>query len=146
MRLLIAPVALAALLWAAPASADDFTFTVPVRIENMSHIEGAQVNCSVVNQAADGTRRAISLAPSVAVPVTAGAFNGNITVPVNVSSSYTRADATHWGCTLSYRWRMPDGTLFNRSLVPGERAREYTRYTGQTVASTVDSVGGAIPR
>lgn len=147
MRLLIASVALAALLCAAaPASAQDFTFTVPVRIENMRHIESAQVNCSVVNQDASGVRRAVSLAPSVAVPVSGGAFNGNITVPVNVSSGFTRADATHWGCSLVYRWRMPDGTVFNRSLPSGERASNYTRYTGQSVTSVVETAAGEVPR
>ena len=118
MRLLFAPVALSALLWAAPASAQDFTFTVPVRIENMRHIENAQVNCSVINETG-GIRRAVSLAPSVPVPLSGGAFNGNIIVPVSVSSGYTRADVTHWGCSLVYRWRMPDGTVFNRSLALG---------------------------
>ena len=146
MRLLFVPVALAALLLcAAPASAQDFTFTVPVRIENMRHIESANVNCTVL--AVVGVeRRSLSVAPPVAVPIRDGAFRGNITVPVNVSSGYTRSDATNWYCSLTYNWRMPDGTLFNRSLSSGERPTNYTRYTGQTVTSTVESVQGTIPR
>jgi hypothetical protein len=144
MRSLAAALAFAALAFASPAHADDYTFTVPVRIENMRFVESANVNCGVYRDTPVAT--ALSVGGRTAVPLVDHSFTGNVTVVVNLSSGYTRADATRWGCGLVYNWRMPDGSVFNRSLSSGERPREYQRYTGQTVASTVDSVGGPIAR
>jgi|CXWL01.1.fsa_nt_gi hypothetical protein len=145
MRLLFASMfVIGALAFAPKAHADDFTFTVPVRVENMRLAENVRVNCSVIEDLP--TPHAITIGGSAPVPLVDGAFNGTVTVVVNVSRGWTRADADRWECGLVYTWRMPDGTLFNRSLYPGERNTQFTRYTGQAVASSTLSVGGPVVR
>jgi len=144
MRLLLATLALMAILLAAPAHADDFTFTVPVRIENMDHATGGLVSCSAMNRTGVEPRH-LGPGGQTWFTITDGNFSGNVVVVVNLPSGYTRADATHWSCGMSYFWRMPDGTIFNRSLRVGERAATYERYTGQAVVSTVETVTGPIP-
>jgi hypothetical protein len=148
MRFLLLASVAATLALATPAHADDFTFTVPIRIENMTHAENVRVSCDLIRDSGLGMRTGVGSTGQIAVPLVAGRYVGTLTLPVTVSGAgYTAADATHWGCNITYRWRMPDGTLFNRSLRLDEsRAVEYERYTGQHVASTVDHVDGAVPR
>lgn len=144
--LMIAPVVVAAtLLFAPPAVAHDYTLNVPVRIERMNHVDSAFVICSIQNRSGVSPRN-LADPVLVNVPLRDGNFVGNVSVGVTISSGYTRADATHWSCNLSYRWRMPDGNVFNRSVSAEERASDYQRYTGQAVTSQVLTVSGEIPR
>lgn len=145
MRSIVATAAaLMMLTFAAPASAEDYTFTVPLRIENMDHATGGLVSCGITNRSGEIPR---SLGPGGQTwfTLTDGNYTGDVTVVVNLGSGYTRADATHWRCHVAYFWRMPDGSTFNRSVPSGTRATEYQRYTGQAVASTVEFVEGPIP-
>jgi hypothetical protein len=143
--LMIATIMAVTLGFAAPAAAYDYTLNVPVRIEGMNHVNSAMVICSIQNRSGVSPRN-LADPVLVTVPLRDGNFTGNVSVGINIASGYTRADATHWSCNLSYRWLMPDGTVFNRSLTSGTRASEYTRYTGQAVVSFVESVEGTIPR
>jgi hypothetical protein len=142
--ILAAAISLIALASAAPAFADDYTFTVPLRIENMDHATGGLVACGIYNRSGP-IPRALGPGGQTWFTITDGNYSGNVVVPVNLGSGYTRADATHWQCHVAYFWRMPDGSIFNRSLTAGTRASEYQRYTGQAVASTVEEVSGPIP-
>lgn len=134
----------------APALEPDFVFQVPVRIENMTHLISAAVNCSVVHDA-PGLATPVSLGVpgtgTTAVPVVAGAYNGTLTVTVQVTADrLARYTPTSWGCGLTYRWRNPDGTTFSESVRPGEREGIYTRSTGQAITSeSTVRVTGPLP-
>jgi hypothetical protein len=131
-------------LGAAPAGATDYTFNVPVRIENMANATEAWVSCDIY-QGALGSRRSVGFGRTD-IRLSSGAYSGNVAVNVNAAPGYTATDADSWGCGLVYIWNMPDGTPFMRSLYTDERNGLYTRYTGQDVASSHLNEGGAISR
>jgi hypothetical protein len=79
-----------------------FTFTVPVHVANIPpEVTRVVVICFVFNYA-----QTIG-ADTVTVPLTAGNFTGNITVPVAVSGVSGRAPdpslVNRWGCGLQFR-------------------------------------------
>ena len=126
-----------------------YTFVVPVRIENMTHITTASVSCSVVHDA-PGLSNPISLGEPgsgyATVPVRDGSFTGNITVTVYITSARLAAyTPTGWGCGIAYRWRNPDGTEYTTSVRPGEREGIYTRLTGQEITTATVNVNGTLP-
>lgn len=126
-----------------------YTFIIPVRIENMTHITSAMVSCSVVHDA-PGLSNPISLGDpttgTATVPVSGGNFNGNITVRIGVSDeTEARYTPTGWGCGISYRWRNPDGSIYTTSVRPGEREAIYTRLTGQEITTATVTVNGTLP-
>ena len=124
---------MAALLTTAPVSAADFTFNIPVRIQNMRNAEAAWVSCDVFR--AEGTRRTAIAFGRTDIELRDGAYEGTVTVAFNVQPGFASSDATDWGCLLIYNWRMPDGTIATRGATEAERALLYTRYTGQEIAS-----------
>ncbi|HYN82875.1 MAG TPA: hypothetical protein VES88_15405 [Gemmatimonadaceae bacterium] len=133
----------------APASAPDFVFQVPVRIENMTHITTASVACEVVHDA-PGLPTPINLnVPGTgitSVPVAGGAYAGNVTVTVTVTADrLARYTPTSWSCAITYRWRNPDGTTFTESVRRGEREGIYTRLTGQAISESTVTVTGPLP-
>ena len=134
-----------AVLAGAPADATDYTFNVPVRIENMGNANEAWVSCDIY-QGVLASKRSVGFGRTE-VPLSSGAYSGNIAVNVNAAPGFIATDADSWGCFLAYVWRMPDGTTFTRSTSGGdERNALYTRYTGQEVASSHLEDGGAIAR
>ena len=138
-------VIIAAALSAIPAYASDFTFNVPVRIENMHNATQAWVNCAVY-QGSSYSRRSVGSGRSEIV-LHDGAYTGTVPVNIDVYSGYTPNDVTDWGCGLVYLWHMPDGSTFNRSTsTSDERNSLYTRYTGQEVGSFHMEEGGSISR
>lgn len=144
MRRLIAAAIIVAGLGAGQAAAADFTFVVPVRIENMRNIAMASVNCDVFT-GESYSRRAIGFGRTDLV-LADGAYSGNVSVNVDTTSGYTPDDATSWYCGLGYSWRMPDGSIGSRGMTEEERASLYTRYTGQEVASFHTQERGGIAR
>ena len=136
---------IAALSGASSASATDYTFNVPVRVENLSNATEAWVSCDIY-QGTLATKRSVGFGRTE-VPLSSGAYTGNVAVNVNAAPGFLASDADSWGCFLAYIWRMPDGTTFNRSTAGGdERNSLYARYTGQLVASSHLEDGGAISR
>jgi len=134
---------LSSLMLAVPAGATDYTFNVPVRIENMGNATEAWVSCDIY-QGTLASKRSVGFGRTE-VPLSSGAYSGNIAVNVNAAAGYIATDADSWGCFLAYVWRMPDGTTFTRSTASGdERNSLYSRYTGQMVAASHLEEGGAI--
>ena len=131
-----------ALVSSTAAVATDYTFNVPVRVENMTNATEAWVTCGIY-QGTLATKREIGFGRTD-IHLASGAYSGTVAVNVNASPGYTATDADSWGCGLVYIWNMPDGTSFTRSVYTNERDPLYTRYTGQEVASSHLEEGGAI--
>ena len=143
-RFLIA--ALCALSLAPAAYADDFTFTVPVRVENMTSSSGARVICSVYTASAPSVLVTSSgQGQSDFVTFTGGNYTGSVRVVVNLHAG-VRRDAIHsYSCGLGY-WANSGGTGVMVSGNTSEAAAaDYTRITGQAVASSHSIVTGTIP-
>lgn len=137
--------ALGAIVSAVPAGAADFTFNVPVRVDNMNNATQGWVSCDIY-QGTGASRRSVGFGRTD-IAIRSGAYAGNVSVTVNAASGFAATDADSWGCFLTYVWNMPDGSTFLRSTYTGdERNSLYTRYTGQEVASSHTEDGGAISR
>ena len=103
MRSLTALLLIGLLSLAAPAQGTpgtpSFTFTVPVHVSNIpAEVSRVVVICNVFNYST-----AIGI-DTVTVPLIAGGFSGNLTVPVAVSGVSGRAPdpsmVNRWGCGL----------------------------------------------
>lgn len=127
----------------------NYVFTVPVRIENMTHVRDALVSC-YVNHTAPGLTSPLSIGePSGNIPnvlLRDGNFTGNVTVTVVVDQIKLAAyPPTEWGCRISYRFTRPEGVTYNETLSPTEREAIYTRLTGQEITSSTVVVTGTLP-
>lgn len=95
--------ALALALAPLAAHAEDFTFTVPVRLSNLPpEITAFQVNCGV-NQPGTGSNfygPRIGGTNSGERPITGGAFSGDITLAFNASPTADPSRAGVYGCEL----------------------------------------------
>lgn len=93
---------------AAPATAADFTFTVPVQVSNLPpDSRNASVHCSVYSvgrlrpgssPAPDGSGFARMGTGTLA----GGAFRGEVTVTVNANAGVDPATITEYSCGLSF--------------------------------------------
>ena len=137
-------VALASLHTPAPAFAN-YVFTVPVRIENMTHITTATASCTLTS--IQPTTPVTSLgSASTSIPISGGSFTGNVIVTLVVSADRIAAyPPTNWSCGLTYHWRNPDGTTNTGSFLTGAREPAYTRSTGQEITTATVEVTGTLP-
>jgi hypothetical protein len=131
----------------APTLDASYVFRVPVRIENMTHVNEAAIACNVVLETP--TRTSISIGtPGTAlvwIPVRDGALNDTVTITVTVpAAQLALGTPVRWSCFLVYHFRNPDGTVFRESTLEGERERAYTRSTGQEITTAVVNVGGPL--
>ncbi|QGZ96705.1 hypothetical protein [Terricaulis silvestris] len=141
MRMLLSVIAFTTALLSVEARAEDYVFTLPVRIENMRNMESADATCGV-----EGLRRLPAGAgyTYVPIPLIDGAYNGTLTIRVTLPVGFTRADFPRWACGIIYRWRRPAGA--SAGYGSGEQNLLYATETGQTVASSVLRTEGAFPR
>ncbi len=131
-----------AMVAAAPASAADFTFDVPVRVENMPSLTTIQVQCAVYT--ADRAGRILGVAVSPWVRVTGGRFEGTIAVEVNNDDAFTPSiDARTYRCGLTGIGTSRTGRDFRMSLE--NFVETYQRATGHTIAIANHQVRGTIP-
>lgn len=89
------------LLGAAPAYAEDFTITVPIRVSNLPpSIEAALIYCAV--SSTNRATRDIGLGhASPRVEIRSGAFSGSATVRFNAAPGQDPGRATHYECGVS---------------------------------------------
>jgi len=137
MRLLITACT-ALCLFASNAWAEDFTVQVPVRIENMPHLTAAHVNCNAVTATHGSAGSGLTN-----VPLTAGGYNGTLTVAFNAAAGHSRIEATSISCDLQATIRAADGHTVDSGYMalPGS----YTTLTGQAVATYSPGGSVAIP-
>ena len=137
-------VGLASLHTPAPSFAN-YVFTIPVRIESMTHITTANVSCTLTHTTPTTVPTSVGSAQTP-VPVVGGNFTGNIVVTVAAADSRVAAyPPTGYSCVLAYSWRNPDGTIYSASHLVGAREGVYTRMTGQEISTATIEAAGTIP-
>lgn len=123
----------------------NYVFTIPVRIESMTHITAAHVSCTLSHTSPTTAPTSLGSART-AVPIVDGNFAGNIVVTVVATDSRVAAyPPTSYSCVLVYSWRNPDGTIYSESLLLGLREGIYTRMTGQEISIATVEAAGTIP-
>jgi len=137
-----------AALAGAPAFAADFTFDIPVVIENVPSATSALVSCyvSIVPPggvyAAGGTN--IVGRGERSITITGGAFRGTVTVEVNASGLHLPAAARSYNCSLQQvNGRALTGSTYAASS--GNAREVYERATGLHLDRLVVQAGGPLP-
>lgn len=142
MRVLPSLLAAAALMWSGAAFADEVAFTVPVRITNMTGLASVDVYCNV-----SSATRALTAAPRTRVPLSGGAYSGDITVRALLPPGVRLAEATRWRCGFVMVARASDGrTLPLSGNTEAALAAAYTTVSGQVIVSSDLRIEGDIPR
>ncbi len=126
---------------AAPVAAADFTFDVPVRVDNLPSLTSIGVQCAVYTAYPAGSIIAVSR--SVPVPVSGGSYAGTVVVEVNNGGLTPSSDARAYGCALTGEGTGRTGTRYG--LSPDNFADVYTRATGHSLVSPNNQVRGPIP-
>jgi hypothetical protein len=146
MRVLLCALAISAFsaLASQQAHAEDFEFTVPVRIENMRHITGASVTCGLEGYRGTRTLPVGSTFSYTPVPIVDGAYTGSITVRITLPTGVARSDFPRWQCGLMYSWPRPAGATGGYST--GDEHELYAIETTQVVARSSVQARGDVPR
>ncbi|HXI87519.1 MAG TPA: hypothetical protein VNH64_08670 [Parvularculaceae bacterium] len=93
---------------AGAASAEDFTFTVPVAVSLLPpSITSMDIACGVITDAAHGGR--LIGHATVTEPITGGGFSGDVVVAFNATLPEERALAASYNCEIN-RFVAPYGT------------------------------------
>lgn len=140
MRKFIAAVFASLALGAGAAWADDFTLIVPVDVHNLPpEISRLTVRCGVWGGSRSdptGPPPGVLGANDATVPITGGAYHGDVTVVINASSpSYARY-ATQYSCDYTLSFLAPDGSwrvLYpndDRTFMPVSPTAPFIRTTG----------------
>jgi hypothetical protein len=139
--------ALAMLIIGAPAVAADFTFNVPVIIENMPAARQFQVLCAAYDTA-DGTGTAVNTIGSWGSPritVSGGRYSGPpVTVEFSAVDTRAPSEARSYSCNVVIFGVSPDGRAFEAG--GSVFASTWRARTGQTVTLDPAYVRGPIPR
>ena len=136
---LIAAVALSAL--AAPAAAADFTFDVPVRVQNVPSMHTLYLSCSVWTAYPDD--RLVGRGSSPPIPTTGGSYEGTVTIEVNATGITPAAEARVYNCALEGSGTALTGSTYRSS--PDNFRAVYERATGHTLVTATNQVRGTLP-
>ena len=129
------------------AVAADFTFDVPVVIENVPSATTAAISCVVSIVPPDGPS-ALAGANVVGrgetnVAITGGAYRGTVTVEVNATGLNLPSAARSYTCSMGLLGRSLTGVLYRASS--GNARDAYSRATGLTVDRLVMIARGPLP-
>ncbi len=133
--------ALTAAACAAPAGAADFTFDVPVRVDNLPSLTSIAVQCAVYTAYPGG--RIIEVARSGPVTVSGGRYEGTVTVEVTNRSLTPSTDARAYRCSLVGVGTARTGSGY--TLSPDNFVDVYARATGHSLVTANNQIGGPIP-
>ncbi|MEO6582319.1 MAG: hypothetical protein ABIN68_05880 [Sphingomicrobium sp.] len=131
----------AGLACAAPASSADFTFDVPVTVENLPSLTSIGVQCAVYSGATVGG--IIAVARSAPVAVSGGRYDGTITVEVNNEGLTPSSEARSYRCGVVGGGTSRTGVAYGLSIdsfIDG-----YQRATGHMIVTANNNVSGPIP-
>lgn len=123
---------------ATAASAADFTFNIPLRVENVPSMETVTVKCLVSSVRvgepyAAGRGNVVGQGQTTVRPVDGG-YNGVVRVEVNASGINPASSAQSYSCNLSASGAATTGATYAAS--PGNFADVYERATGHTLDRT----------
>ena len=127
------------LMFAASASADEFVFNVPIRIENAPGIVEARILCSVTMRSPSG-----GLTYAVArqtLTIAGGAYRDTLRLAATVPVGSRREDATGWHCNMEPFARVATGLSSPTSDV----GDWYEDVAGQSVSSYTLRRIGTVP-
>lgn len=147
-RTVIAALAAAALT-GAPAFAADFTFEVPVVIENIAGGQSFEISCFVSLLPPGSTGPAASTANVVGranktTNLVNGSFRGTVTVEFDANPGQSASAGKQWKCYLAHiLGRKPDGTIFHVNAAQPQQ--DYEAATGKKIARKALEYGGGLP-
>jgi hypothetical protein len=125
----------------------NFTFTVPLAIENVPSATSAVVFCTVSRGTLGGVfpfaARNIVGNGSTAQPLKGGAFSGFVRVTVNADKTIPASTARSYSCNISLNGRSTAGVAYIASFA--NMADAVSRAAGQTLTMTHTLVSGVIP-
>ena len=130
------------------AVAADFTFDVPVVIENVPSATTAAISCVVSIVPPDGPSAAFADSNVVgrgetSVAITGGAYRGTVTVEVNATGVNLPSAARSYICSMGLLGRSLTGVRYRASS--GNARDAYSRATGLTVDRLVMIASGRLP-
>jgi hypothetical protein len=133
-----AAVAAMSLLLPGIASADEYVFTVPVRIVNAAGVNGGQIMCLVSFEEGG---RAVNDQTNAYFDVVDGSFSENVIVRVNTVRP--RSSQRQWSCTMRLFYAVAGGAFPTAvDTIP----EWYRNRSGRTVVSLdMDASGGRLP-
>jgi len=120
------------------AMAAQFTFHVPVRIENATPLTRAQVACTVFD-----TRGSMGSGRSP-IPLSSGVYDGTVTVAFDLAADRSPLAARTYHCTIELWARDRGGFEFFTGYMGIEE--DYPSNTGQDLVELVPVVRGDLPR
>jgi hypothetical protein len=137
-----------AALAGAPAFAADFTFDIPVVIENVPSATSAAISCYVSIVPPGGAYAAggsnVVGRGETSITITGGTFRGTVTVEVNASGLHLPSAARSYNCSLSrVAGRALTGTTYTASS--GNAREVYERATGLHLDRLVVQASGPLP-
>lgn len=124
--------------------AADFTFNVPLRIENVPSVETLGITCKVSRvRVSDpyplGGTNVVGQGSAVVRPV-GGRYSGTVRITVNASGINPAASAQSYFCSLRASGRAATGATYTAS--PGNMKEVYERATGHVLDRHVANVRG----
>jgi hypothetical protein len=138
---------IAALCWSGAAAAADFTFDVPVRVQNAPGLETLYVNCRVSRVPSDGATpwagsNVIGEARA-SVFVRSGNYDGTVTVEVENRGIIPSSSARSYSCSLDGVARAATGR--GVVLSSGTFRDGYETVTGHRLDRLTTRVRGDLP-
>lgn len=133
--------ALAALSAATPAAAADFTFDVPVRVQNLPSMHTLSLRCIIYTAYPGGY--IMGRGSSGNFPITGGNFEGTLTIEVNADGIRTASEARAYSCSLEGLGTARTGSTYRSS--PDNFQSVYETATGHTLVRAINTVRGTLP-
>lgn len=130
-----------AMVAAAPASAADFTFDIPVSVQNLPSMHTLFVECSVFTAFPGGAL--IANRRSGPIAMTGGNYEGTVTVEVNADGLILASEARVYRCSLEGQGTARTGATYSSS--PDTFESIYELATGHTLLRVNNLVRGTIP-
>jgi len=98
----LALIAVAVGVASGPALAADFTFTVPVQVTNLPpDSRQGGVSCALYTSPTISAGRDVGRS-TANLPISGGAYRGEVTVAIDVRPGVDPATVTHYSCALSF--------------------------------------------
>ena len=133
--------ALVTAIAATPVSAADFTFDVPVQVQNLPSMHTLFLSCTIYTAYPGGT--IIGRGNSGNFPMTGGSYEGTMTIEVNADGIRPASEARAYSCSLEGLGTARTGSTYRSS--PDNFRRVYETATGHMLSLATNTVRGTVP-